>query len=260
VKKVLDLGVFGVTSTFSLVAYGWMLWVLWDGQVTMTEAIITFSMFFVLMATAYGADQLRAKQTKERQANKLGESGANGAKHKDENEFAPPIPYTALEVYSHLLPEETGKVWALEDDIAKSQKMRQFLQKQFGTSSVEHIDLQELKAVLEGEPLMKRTKYRKMVAVGRTKPIIKKGQKYRQEHNMASDFDKAVKHPDYGFTCLHMSVSESIVHAKVTITNKNKTVGRIGVRTVDDTATAGEDFTKLDEEIEFKHGEKETTI
>lgn len=77
---------------------------------------------------------------------------------------------------------------------------------------------------------------------------------------MASEYDKAVKHPDYGFTCLHMSVSESIVHAKVTIMNKNKTAGRIGVRTVDDTATAGEDFVKLDEEIEFKHGDKDTTI
>lgn len=179
VKKVRDLGVFSVTSIFSLGAYGWMLKVLWDGKVEMYEAIITFSMFFVLMATAYGADQLRSKQTKERQANKLGESGSGAAGAKDENEFAPPIPYTALEVYSHLLPEETGKVWALEDDIAKSQKMRQFLQKQFGTSSVEHIDLAELKAVLEGEPLMKRTKYRKMVAIGKNKPIIKKGQKYR---------------------------------------------------------------------------------
>ena len=82
-------------------------------------------------------------------------------------------------MYEHLIPEETGKVWASESDKDKSHKMREFLQKQFGTSTVENIDLAELKTVLEGEPLMKRTKYRKMVAIGQTKPIIKKGQKYR---------------------------------------------------------------------------------
>ena len=163
-------------------------------------------------------------------------------------------------MYEHLIPEETGKVWALEDDIAKSQKMRQFLQKQFGTSTVENIDLAELKAVLEGEPLMQRTKYRKMVAIGKSKPIIKKGEKYRQEHNLASDYDKAVKHPDYGFTCLHMSVSESIGNAKVTIINKNKHAGSIGVRTKDDTAVAGDDYHKVDKEIKFKHGDKDDSI
>lgn len=77
---------------------------------------------------------------------------------------------------------------------------------------------------------------------------------------MASDYDKAVKHPDYGFTCLHMSVSESIGGAKVTIVNKNKHAGSIGVRTKDDTATAGDDFVKVDEPMHFKHGDKENSI
>lgn len=80
---------------------------------------------------------------------------------KDPHEFEPPIPFTAYEVYAHLIPEEQGKVWALEDDVIKSQKMRQFLQKEFGTSSIQHIELAELKKVLEGEPLMKRAMYRK---------------------------------------------------------------------------------------------------
>jgi len=78
----------------------------------------------------------------------------------------------------------------MEEDIIKSQKMRQFLQKKYGTSSIQHIDLAELKSVLEGEPLMLRTKYRKQVAIGSTRPVIKKGEKYRQEHVMATMFDK----------------------------------------------------------------------
>ena len=68
VKKVRDLGVFTVTSIFSLVAYAWMLYVLMDGAVTLTEAIITFSLFIVVMAAAYTADQINRKQTKEREA------------------------------------------------------------------------------------------------------------------------------------------------------------------------------------------------
>jgi len=56
IKKVRDLGVFTVTSVFSLVAYAWMLFVLMDGAVTLTEAIITFSLFWVVMAAAYTAD------------------------------------------------------------------------------------------------------------------------------------------------------------------------------------------------------------
>ena len=78
---------------------------------------------------------------------------------------------------------------------------------------------------------------------------------------MASDYDKAVKHPDYGFTCLHMSVSESIGAVGVTILNKNKNhAGAIGVRTRDDTATAGDDFVKVDSEINFKVGDKKDTV
>ena len=78
---------------------------------------------------------------------------------------------------------------------------------------------------------------------------------------MASDYDKAVKHPDYGFTCLHMSVSESIGNAVVTIVNKNKNhASSIGVRTKDDTATAGDDFIQLDQEINFKKGDKKDTV
>jgi len=66
VKKVRDLGVFTVTSIFSMVAYAWLLFVLWDGYVWLWEAILTFALFWVLMACAFVADQINAKRTKER--------------------------------------------------------------------------------------------------------------------------------------------------------------------------------------------------
>jgi hypothetical protein len=57
--------------------------------------------------------------------------------------------------------------------------------------------------------------YRKQVALGAPRPIIKKGEKYRQDHVLAANFDKAMKNDSYGFKCLHMSVSESIDKARV---------------------------------------------
>jgi len=66
---------------------------------------------------------------------------AAGVDDKDPGTHDPPIPYTAYEVYAHLIPEEQGKVYSLEDQRKKSAEMRQFLQKQFGTSSIAHIDL-----------------------------------------------------------------------------------------------------------------------
>lgn len=80
------------------------------------------------------------------------------------------------------------------------------------------------------------------MAIGANRPVIKKGERYRQEHVQASNFDKAMKNDSYGFRCLHMSVSESIDLCRVAIINKHKTGGSIGVRTREDTATAGEDF------------------
>jgi len=63
VKKIDDLGVFLVTSVFSLFAYIWMflcLTVITPGYVTTTEAYITLSFFVLLLVLAYGADRYRA--------------------------------------------------------------------------------------------------------------------------------------------------------------------------------------------------------
>lgn len=66
IKKIRDLGVFGVTGISSLLAYAWLWICLMDKQITLTEAIITFSAFFVLLAMAFTADKVNAKRTKDR--------------------------------------------------------------------------------------------------------------------------------------------------------------------------------------------------
>ena len=59
IKKINDMGVFFVTSVFSILSYVWLYIVLLDQVVSVTEAWITFALFFVLIALAFGADKLR---------------------------------------------------------------------------------------------------------------------------------------------------------------------------------------------------------
>lgn len=61
-KKIYDLGVFAVTSLSSIFAYVWMYIVLEDKVVTMTEAWLTLSYFFILVIVSYGADRFKAHQ------------------------------------------------------------------------------------------------------------------------------------------------------------------------------------------------------
>ena len=62
--KIDDLGVFIITSIFSLFAYIWMficLKVTTPGYVTTTEAYITLGFFLLLLIMAYSGDRFRAR-------------------------------------------------------------------------------------------------------------------------------------------------------------------------------------------------------
>ena len=152
------MGVYSTTAIFSLGAYAWLFYCLYgDREVTLVEAIITFLMFFVLLALAYCADRIHAQRTKDRENAEYGkiadasqnpDMAVDGAvvaidKPLGRGAFIPPIPYTAFEVYNHLIsdlipdlipevipdliPEERGVYWATEEGKAKSKQMRQFL-------------------------------------------------------------------------------------------------------------------------------------
>jgi len=64
VKKIYDLGVFSITSTVSICAYIWLWIVLMDQNVTVTEAVITFAAFWVLLICCYLADRYKASKEK----------------------------------------------------------------------------------------------------------------------------------------------------------------------------------------------------
>lgn len=60
VKKIDDMGVFMTTGIFSVFAYIWLyicLAISSEGEVTLTEAILTLAYFFILLILAFGADK-----------------------------------------------------------------------------------------------------------------------------------------------------------------------------------------------------------
>jgi solute carrier family 8 (sodium/calcium exchanger) len=79
VKKVNDLGVFAITTTWSVLAYMWLFYVLLDYEVTTVEAGLTFAYFWILIAMAVGADIYNRKSNEAKMEEKLGlESAAEG--------------------------------------------------------------------------------------------------------------------------------------------------------------------------------------
>ena len=73
VKKVADLGVFAITTTWSVIAYCWLFYALLDYEVTVLEAALTFIFFWVLLAMAVGADMWNRSKMKARENARLGE-------------------------------------------------------------------------------------------------------------------------------------------------------------------------------------------
>ena len=116
VKRIYDLGVFGVTATFSIFAYVWMWIVLLDQTVEMWEAVLTFLFTFVLVGIAYGADRYKAYTES---LNKV----------EDENDSAaltgPQVDFTLKELVNELVKEKAqGVSNASDDEIKKRREMK----------------------------------------------------------------------------------------------------------------------------------------
>lgn len=79
------------------------------------------------------------------------------------------------------------------------------------TDQIDKVDFQDLKKILEGEGMIKRIQYRKAVQSSITgkRPAIAKGEVYKKENKLAEHVDDELKNDDFGFNCLHYSVSEA---------------------------------------------------
>ena len=88
--------------------------------------------------------------------------------------------------------------------------MKQFLHSKFKTDQIDRVDYEKLKEALDGESILPRIKYKIQVGEQITgkKQIVKKKEILKKQHKMASSVDEDKKNSDFGFVCLHYSVSE----------------------------------------------------
>lgn len=111
--------------------------------------------------------------------------------------------------------------------------------------------------MLEGDGMIKRIQYRKAVQqsfLGK-KPAIAKGEVFKRENTLAKNVEDHHKHEDFGFNCLHYSVSEASGTLNVMVLNKKKGTSRVRFTTVDAEAHAGKDYERVDQVLEFSKGE-----
>lgn len=248
VKKIYDMNVFAITAVCSVWAYVWMYIVLKDNLVTLVEAIITFGFMVILCIAAYIADRYTASVA------------AKNLKEKGEINEGPLANFTYLDFYNTLLKPDGSLDSKYEE--GKAREMRAFLKKCFGTESIEQVDKDELKRTIQGDNPVSRIKYRKEVGnlmAGR-RQVVKKGEIFKSENVMASKIDDKLKNENFGFKCLHYSVSEASQFIEITILNKTRERCSVGVRTLDGEAIDTQDYHAIDEVVEFNKGENEKKV
>lgn len=119
IKKIYDMRVFAITSTFSIWAYIWLWIVLLDQYVEVWEGVLTFVFFIILIVLAYGADRWTAKQAAKNEG--------------DIEDDKPVIQYSAFEIYKELLVEQKGQVAKDKETQEKREKMKTFLKQTMNT-------------------------------------------------------------------------------------------------------------------------------
>jgi len=110
--------------------------------------------------------------------------------------------------------------------------------------------------------MLGRIKYRKAVGNMMTgkRAIVAKGEILKKEHLHADGFEEKEKNLNYGFKCLHYSVSEASGSIRILIDNKKRTAGRVRVCTIDAEAKAGDDYEEVKVTLDFKQGQAEGYI
>jgi len=171
-----------------------------DQNVEMWEAWVTFGSFAALVILCYGADRYKASQD------------AKNNEEKAHEKFEIP----ALEMVRTMVAVRNGEQ-GIDDE--KTKKILEFVKETQGTDQIERVDLDKLKNDVEGEGMIARMKYRRQVqnAFSGKRPAIAKGEVLRQEHEHAEFLETKNKNPDFGFSCLHYSVSEASGSLKIVV-------------------------------------------
>lgn len=238
VKKINDMRVYAITCSFSLFAYIWLFICVRDNGVAVYEAILTFVFFWTLIIFAYLADT----------------SCQFGGKVDEEEEQALNdhvyVEFSTVEIYRTLIEEKKNPNQnQSEEHKKKIEKMKKFLKETMHTDEIDRIDLKELKEAVEGKSMLTRVQYRKQVGLGGKKMEVAKHAVFKNELRSASHAENP--HPQFGFTCLHYSVSEASGSIRINVKNKTGKPGSVRVCTIDQEAKDGDDYEKVDEVLTF---------
>ena len=260
IKYINDLGVFAITATSSIFAYVWLyicleIWT--EGVISLAEAIITFSFFWILLIFAFIADKIRQRQEKNKM-NKLGQFNIEDFYH-------------ILNAKQKNTNNEESDGGALGDEKKNHAELQKYLKKTFNKDRIEDIDPAEVERMLKPQSVVsERLQYRKSIGKlisGNRKVAVTKGEQNIEELKTAKDeFHKHELNPMIGFRCLHYSVTESSGVLRVIVLNKNPEEKiQFGVRTVDGTANAGVDddagdYQKVDEIMTMDPGINQISV
>jgi len=126
------------------------------------------------------------------------------------------------------------------------------------TDNLERVNFDEFKKQIEGDSMLGRIKYRKQVGnlMSGKRAVVQKGEVMKQEHAHADLIDDKFKNENFGFKCLHYSVSEASGSIQIIVHNKKKTAGTVRVCTIDAEAKAGDDYEEVKENLVFQQGEE----
>lgn len=249
VKKIDDLGVFAITACSSLFAYIWMYLVLnvfSPNRVDLWEALVTLLFMVFLLSFAFIADKINyfIKKKKKQDAGNNEPDDIQKLFHADD--------------FLRILKAEGNNEKLSKEDEVKKKHIKKYLKDTFNTENFSEVDPHKLKEAMTPQSVISRMQYRRQVGnqlSGRKDLIVVKGMKYMNEEAYAKELKSSELNKNCGFPCLHYSVSEGAGTLKVEVVKKCSGSLRVGVKTVDDTANAGEDYKEIEEILEFSSSE-----
>lgn len=261
-------------------------------RITIPEAVLTLSFFFVLIIVAYIADKIKERSIKNKQGK---ESASQGGKPDEAG-----LKFN-IEDFYHILKavraeesiqkkgkqnkNSTGNLEEAKSDNEAIQKLDKsedekepednnklktmrgqleaYLKETFKVDDIGQLNPEDVKDALQPRSVIDRVKYKRIVAnqlSGRKPFIVVKGMKKQVENQLAESLKKTELNPHVGFKCLHYSVTEGAGQLKVLIYKKTNYALEIGIRTRDGTATAPDDYHSIDQVLVFGQTEHEKEV
>ena len=222
-KKIFDVGVFAVTSVFSVFAYIWLYLVLaefTEGVVESWEAWLTLVFFFLLIIFSYSADKINSffedkKKTQEEKAEAERAAEINIKKNQLRNIAKEKGEAVIIEIGQGMQIKDSQEITE-----AQQRNIRQLYKEILDVDDLSKCELNDFMKVLQPDSLLERFAYRRQAGAGGSKEFIKlKGTKGQIDHD---DGQKKVEieHDEIGFKCLHYSVTESNGTVEITIVKK----------------------------------------